>query len=67
VRVAPGVVLPGQLENERATETGREGVPVDGTVPAELERAAAGVGVELANRPAGGALAGAGAGDGRNA
>ena len=61
-RTAPGVdrvVLPGQLENERAAEAAREGVPVDGTVLAELERVAAEVGVELAERPAGGKLAGA--------
>jgi LDH2 family malate/lactate/ureidoglycolate dehydrogenase len=64
-RTAPGadrVVLPGQLEDERAADAGREGVPVDETVLAELERVAAEVGVELAPRPAAGALAGAAAG-----
>jgi hypothetical protein len=58
---------PGPLENERAAEAGREGVPVDGTVLAELERVAAEVGVDLPERPAGGALAGAAADRGPSA
>jgi LDH2 family malate/lactate/ureidoglycolate dehydrogenase len=52
-RTAPGVdrvVLPGQLEHERAAEADRLSVPVDGTVLAELSRVAAEVGVELPER-----------------
>jgi LDH2 family malate/lactate/ureidoglycolate dehydrogenase len=54
-RTAPGVervVLRSQLEQERAAEAARRGVPVDGTVLAELERVAAEVGVELPPRRA---------------
>jgi LDH2 family malate/lactate/ureidoglycolate dehydrogenase len=54
-RTAAGVervVLPGRLEHERAVLAAREGVPVDATVLAELERVAAEVGVELAPRRA---------------
>jgi LDH2 family malate/lactate/ureidoglycolate dehydrogenase len=55
-RTAPGVdrvVLPGQLEHERAAEADRLGVPADGTVLAALSRVAAEVGVELPGAPAG--------------
>jgi LDH2 family malate/lactate/ureidoglycolate dehydrogenase len=48
---APGtdrILLPGELEEERAAAAAREGVPIDESVLREVWETAAGVGVELA-------------------